>query len=106
MKCTTLPHSALGYRPPAPETIVPFLQNSLAGTQKRSEELVPGSGTISGARSVAYVEACSETLIAGGRFHEKCRHALGFRQITPTCLPTVSKAVNTLSNCSSVWVAI
>ena len=34
------------------------------------------------------------------------RHALGFRQITPSCLPTFSKAAKTLSNCSSVWVAM
>ena len=34
------------------------------------------------------------------------RHVLGFRQITPSCLPTFSKAAKTLSNCSSVWVAM
>ena len=34
------------------------------------------------------------------------RHALGFRQITPSYLPTFSKAAKTLSNCSSVWVAM
>ena len=34
------------------------------------------------------------------------RHALGFRQITPSCLPTLSKAAKTLSNCSSEWVAM
>jgi hypothetical protein len=33
-------------------------------------------------------------------------HVLGFRQITPSCLPTFSKAPKTLSNCSSVWVAM
>ena len=33
-------------------------------------------------------------------------HALRFRQITPSCLPTFSKAPKTLSNCSSVWVAM
>ena len=30
----------------------------------------------------------------------------GSRQITPSCLPTFSKAARTLSNCSSVWVAM
>ena len=35
-----------------------------------------------------------------------CRRVVGFRQITPTCLPTFSKAAKTLSNCSSVWVAM
>ena len=34
------------------------------------------------------------------------RHVLGFRQITPSCLPTFSKAAKTLSNCPSVWVAM
>ena len=34
------------------------------------------------------------------------RHAISFRQITPSCLPTFSKAAKTLSNCSSVWVAM
>ena len=38
--------------------------------------------------------------------HPLFRHVLGFRQITPICLPTFSKAAKTLSNCSSVWVAM
>jgi hypothetical protein len=33
-------------------------------------------------------------------------HTHGLSQITPSCLPTFSKAPKTLSNCSSVWVAM
>ena len=35
-----------------------------------------------------------------------CWHSIDFRQMTPSCFPTFSKAFKTSSNCSSVWVAI
>jgi hypothetical protein len=35
-----------------------------------------------------------------------CCRTVGFLQITPNCLPTFAKAAMTLSNCSSVWVAM
>ena len=70
-------------------------------------------------RPVAYVVVCSETQIQEGRPMKKamwwfaalalpavCSHVIVFRQITPSCLPTFSKAAKTLSNCSSVWVAM
>jgi hypothetical protein len=49
MKCNTIRlHSAHGEKPPAPETIEPFSQNSLTGTQKMGGsltlELVQWSG--------------------------------------------------------------
>jgi hypothetical protein len=33
-------------------------------------------------------------------------HPTAFRQISPNCFPAFSKAPRTLSNCSSVWVAM
>jgi len=52
--------------------------------------------------SVRCIQLHSQPSYAGGA----CRRVVGFRQITPTCLPTFSKAAKTLSNCSSVWVAM